>query len=121
MLESFFEGNKKFFKVNTQHPLFGDIQAIMLKYIGLDTIIDKVLSNIGNLEEVHLIGDLAEGKNANSIDLLIKGDINEEYLQKAIKSVENTIDRTINYTLISNKINDLPNKNLSLKIFSNNR
>ncbi|WP_211093395.1 ArsR family transcriptional regulator [Flammeovirga agarivorans] len=121
MLESFFEGNKKFFKVNTQHPLFGDIQAIMLKYIGLDTIIDKVLSNIGNLEEVHLIGDLAEGKNANSIDLLIKGDINEEYLQKAIKRVENTIDRKINYTLDDKKINDLSNKNLSLKIFSNNR
>ncbi|MBD0404476.1 ArsR family transcriptional regulator [Flammeovirga sp. EKP202] len=99
MLASNFKGNKKFFRVNTSHPLFNDLQAIVHKYVGLDIIIDKVLNELGNLEEVHLVGNLAEGKNSKSIDLVVKGNINEEYLKKAIQKVEGTLERKINYTI----------------------
>ncbi|MBB3700955.1 ArsR family transcriptional regulator [Flammeovirga yaeyamensis] len=100
MLESFFEGNKKFFKVNTSHPLFVDIQAIIKKYIGIDTIIENVLNRLGNLQEVYLIGDLALGKEADKIELILVGDINLVYLDQLILKMENTIEKSISYTRV---------------------
>lgn len=99
MLLSFFEGNKKYFKVNTQHPLFSDIQALILKYVGIDEIIEKVLNNLGNIQQVFLVGDLANGINNKTIELLIVGEVNEEYLQSTIQKAESTIQRSINYSI----------------------
>lgn len=117
MLNSNFEGNKKFFKVNTTHPLFNDLQAIVHKYVGLDLIIENVLKKLGDIEEVYLIGKIAEGRNSNTIELLIKGDFDQEYLNKLIHKVEHTVNRKITCTEISNTSIDVIPSN-ALKIFS---
>ncbi|AZQ61560.1 ArsR family transcriptional regulator [Flammeovirga pectinis] len=101
MLMSFVEGNKKLFKANTKHPLYTDIQTIVLKYVGIDAIIEKVLNNLGEVQQVFLVGDLANGTNNKTIELLIVGEVNEEYLQSTIHKVENTIKRSICYTIES--------------------
>ncbi|MBB6458884.1 ArsR family transcriptional regulator [Flammeovirga kamogawensis] len=101
MLMSFVEGNKKLFKANTKHPLYTDIQTIVLKYVGIDAIIEKVLNNLGEVQKVFLVGDLANGINNKTIELLIVGEVNEEYLQSTIHKVENTIKRSIRYTIES--------------------
>lgn len=101
MLVSSFEGNKKLFRVNTSHPLFSDIQSIIHKYIGLDTIVDKVLNNLGDLQEVYLVGDLADGKNSEIIDLRVVGHINPDYLESMVRRVERLINREINYVIES--------------------
>ena len=36
------EGNKKIFKANIKHPLYSDINSILLKQTGLDQIIERV-------------------------------------------------------------------------------
>src|ERR1700752_2261381 len=51
-IESFAEGNKKLFTVNTRHPLFKDINRIIMKMTGLEYVIDYVLQRIGDLEKV---------------------------------------------------------------------
>jgi len=73
-LQSFTERNKKLFKVNIGHPLFKDINSILLKMTGLEYVIDYVLQRIGDLEKVYLVGNLARGKNTNIIDLVLVGE-----------------------------------------------
>ena len=89
--------NKKMFKVNTQHPLFKDINSIVLKIVGLDHVIDYVLERMGDLNEVYLVGNLSKGKDSEVIDLILVGDINEVFLKELITSAEKKIHKTIHY------------------------
>jgi len=95
------EGNKKFFKANTTHPLFKDINSIVLKLTGIDHVIDYILQRIGNLKEVYLIGNLAKGKDSDVIDLVLVGDINKTYLVELITKAEKKINKKIKFITYS--------------------
>ena len=97
-LESFSQANKKVFKVNIKHPLFKDINSILLKLVGLDHVIDYVLKHMGDLKKVYLIGSLSQGKDSENIDLILVGDINEKFLIGLIAKAEKKIHKTIHYT-----------------------
>lgn len=102
LLESCMVGNKRVFNANPRHPLFDDIRSLVLKHSGITQIIENVLERIGNIYEVWLKGDFAEGKDSREIDILILcWDIDSEYLDVLIKKVEQLIKRTINYMLVS--------------------
>lgn len=101
MLESRMEGNKKIYHANTSHPLFGDIHNILLKYTGIDKVIDNVLQRLGSLQQAWLIGDFARGRDSKIIDLLLIGEnINVENLVGYIAKVEELIDRKIRYLIL---------------------
>ena len=98
LLQSHFEGNKRIYKANTNHPLFKDIHSLLLKYTGIDQIINQVLTQLGGLEQAWLVGDFARGRDGEVIELLLIGkDINAIYLDKMIEKVEVVIGRTIHY------------------------
>ncbi len=97
-LQSRQEGNKKMFKVNTQHPLFKDINSILMKLTGLDHIIDYVLKRIGDLECVYLVGKLSQGMDSDIIDLVLVGDeMNKTFLVEQIDKAEKKIGKKIRY------------------------
>lgn len=99
MLESNLEGNKKFFSVNKQHPLFEDVTRIVRKYIGIDIIIKNILRGLGKLKMVYLTGDLAKGKDSQVIDLVLIGDVDRVYLTEMIEKTEALISRKIKYVV----------------------
>ena len=96
-LASYSQANKKVFKVNAKHPLFKDINSIVLKLVGLDHVIDYVLKHMGDLKKVYLIGSLSQGKDSEVIDLILVGDINEAFLIESIAKAEKKINKTIHY------------------------
>jgi hypothetical protein len=96
-LASHSQANKKVFKVNTSHPLFKDINSMVLKLVGLDHVIDYVLQRVGSLEKVYLVGSLSQGKDSDVIDLVLVGDINEPFLIELIAKAEKKIHKTIHY------------------------
>lgn len=101
MLKSEMEGNKKIFFANTKHPLFGDIHNILLKYTGIDKVIEHVLERIGGLQEAWLIGDFAKGKDSPVIDLvLVADDLNMEALISYIAKAEELSGRKIRYLVL---------------------
>jgi DNA-binding transcriptional ArsR family regulator len=103
LLTSEYDGNKKYFRANTKHPLFSDIHNILLKQIGFDKIIETVIRKLGNLDRVYVSGDFAKGKNNTIIDLIfVSEDLNREYLLKLIGKAEDVIKRKIRY-LVFNK------------------
>jgi predicted transcriptional regulator len=97
LLQSSHQGNKKLFNANTSHPLFKDINSILFKYTGLDRIAEQVLSNLGELVRVYLVGDLGRGIDSPIIDLIIVGNINTAYLIKLIEKAEGIINKKIRY------------------------
>ncbi|MGZ3902040.1 MAG: ArsR family transcriptional regulator [Bacteroidia bacterium] len=97
-IESHTEGNKKLFKANTEHPLFKDINSIVLKLTGLNHIIDYIVQRIGDLHKVYLVGKLANGQNTNIIDIVVVGnDINISFLIEQIQKAEKKIGKKIRY------------------------
>ena len=98
LLKSFSKGNKKMFQANIGHPLYGDIKNLLIKHIGLDQIIDKVINRLGDLQEVYIVGDFARGIDNNIIDLIFVGDnVNKSYLMSLVEKTENLIKRKIRY------------------------
>lgn len=96
-LESHSQANKKVFQVNVKHPLFKDINSIVLKLVGLDHVIDYVLKHMGDLKEVYLVGRLSKGMDAETVELVLVGDINEVFLKELIAKAEKKINKTIHY------------------------
>ncbi len=101
LLNSDAKGNRKYYHANTKHPLFPEINSILMKYVGLDKIIDKVINKLVGLDEVYLVGQLAKGNDSKIIDLWFVGDeVDANYLLKLIEKVESLLDRKIRYIII---------------------
>lgn len=104
MLVSSMEGNKKVFQVNQKHPLYTEIHNMVMKYVGFDHIIEKVISKLGNLKSVYVVGDYACGRDSGVIDLILFGEnINEVYLMKKIRKAEKLIDRKVRFLIYSSE------------------
>ena len=99
--------NKVYYNANVKHPLFNEIQSLVKKYLGIEKIIDTVLKNIGDVQEIYLLGDYAEGKDNGQIDVLLVGN---KFDNKYIKIIEKKISKLVNRKVIflssnSNKVN----------------
>lgn len=101
MLTSGMEGNKKVFRANTGHPLFEEVHKILLKYVGLDKVIEHVIKRLGNVEQVFLAGEMAKGLDNPVIDLIIVGDPDKNYLVDLIEKAEKLIKRKVRYLVYS--------------------
>jgi predicted nucleotidyltransferase len=101
LLTSSTEGNKKFFKANTSHPLFNDINSILLKFTGLDKIVEKVIEHLGDVDEVYVVGSLARGLASEVIDLIFVGNIDKKYLFELTQLVETKLGKKIKYVTYS--------------------
>lgn len=97
------KGNKKMFKANTKHPLFRDIHNIILKYAGIDRLIEDVVERLGNVESVYLVGSFAKGLESKVIDVILIGDINRDYLIQLVPKAESLIDKKIKFVVYTNK------------------
>ncbi len=99
MLNAELIGNKKVFRANAEHPLFEEVHRILLKQIGLNSIIEQVIERLGNVEKVFLIGDFSRGTDSPIIDLLIFGEIDRSYLLELIEKAEKAVHRKIRFLL----------------------
>jgi predicted nucleotidyltransferase len=101
MLKSEQQGNRKLFKVNSMHPLYGEINSIVKKYFGLDMVVEWIAKRLGNLQAVYLGGDIARGKDSDIIDLVLIGEIDQQYLLQLIEKAEKLVKRKIRYLILS--------------------
>lgn len=75
----------------------------MHKYLGLDKIIDQILSRLGDLQLAFIVGDYSIGKDTGTIELVLVGDINEAYLDKLVEKARGMLLRNIRTKVISRK------------------
>lgn len=101
MLSSEFDGNKKYFKANSDYPLFSEIRKILLKHTGLQEVIDNVINELGDIKRVYLTGDLALGKQSDIVSLVLVGNPDRLYLLQLIEKVEKLMPKKIQYIIYS--------------------
>lgn len=99
MLTSLYLGNKKYYQVNTRHPLYDEIHSMLLKQLGLNVVIDRLSSNVKGIQAIFITGDIGEGKEADIIDLVLTGKVEKERLLKQMDKVEQLIERKIRFIL----------------------
>jgi hypothetical protein len=98
LLNASTKGNKKIFFANTHHPLYVDIHNILLKCIGIDYIIEHLISRVEYLQAAYLTSDLAMGKDSNILDLALVGEhLDRLSIDGLIEKSELCIHRRIKY------------------------
>lgn len=95
LLEAEEKGRKIVYKANVKHPLFPEINSIVMKYLGLDKIILDVVQKLGDLKLALVTGDYANGIDSGIIDLVLVGNIDRAQLNKLIPKAERLITRKV--------------------------
>jgi len=71
------------------------------KVLGIDQVIDSIVTRLGDLERAYLLDDYAEGKDTGIIDLLLVGDIDQYHLNDLSRKTERYIKRKIRSLVMS--------------------
>ncbi len=99
------KGRAIYYSANVKHPLYNELKTLVLKYLGIDKIIDdvihKMLQRLGKLQFAFIVGDYAEGRDSGIIDLIIVGDVDKEYLAQCVVKAEKLINRKVNTRVLT--------------------
>jgi len=121
LLKSKSEQNKKVYQANVKHPYFKDMHRLLLKYVGIEEIVDNVVKHIGELEKGYIINDFAQGNPGNVLDLLLVGkNIDYNYLNKLVRKAEENLSFKIRYIAVSPEeaAEYIPDKTKTLLVWS---
>ena len=104
------------YKANTGHLLYTELKKLVHKYLGIETIIDsvinKVVARLGEVNCAFIIGDYAHGKDSGLIDLVFVGEIDQAYLRTCVEKAEGLIKRKIRTLVLSPSEYETNKKNL---------
>jgi len=105
LFSSEISGRQKYFQLNRQYPLFGEVRRIVEKTIGVAAVIRESLKNIGGIEEAYLYGSFAKNQQdaASDIDVLVIGAPRGETMAQAVRKLERQLGREINYTILTSR------------------
>jgi len=103
LLKSEKNGRQVYYTANKEHPLFPEIKSIVGKVMGIDKVIDGIVTRLGKLEKAYLIDDYAEGKDTGIIDLILVGKIDQFHLNDLTQKTEKYIKRKIRCLVLNNE------------------
>ena len=99
--------NKIEYNVNTKHPLYDTLRKVVLKHLGLEDLVEKVLERIGEVDKIILVGDYAKGNDSGLIEVFLIGkDLNMEYISQLENKIEDLIGRKVSFYLASKLLSD---------------
>ena len=101
LLKSHKNGRQVFYMANTEHQLFPELRSMVGKVMGLDQVVEGIISRLGSLEAAYLMDDYAEGKDTGIVDLLLVGEIDPYHLNDLSKKTERYIKRKIRTLVMS--------------------
>jgi predicted transcriptional regulator len=95
LLKSEKNGRQVYYMANTDHALFPELKSMVAKVMGIDQVIDSIITRLGNLEKAYLVDDYAEGKDTGIIDILLVGNIDQYHLNDLTRKTEKYVKRKI--------------------------
>ena len=92
------KGNLKLYSINRNYPLYTEFRTIVLKTIGFEEKLRRILQKIEGVKEAYLYGSYATNKMDvhSDIDLLVVGNHNLLSLQSKLNKLQQEIKREIN-------------------------
>ena len=101
LLKSERNGRQVLYAANEEHPLFPELRSMVSKAMGIDQVIDSIVTRLGDLEGAYLIDDYAEGKDTGIVDLILVGNIDPYHLNDLSRKTERYISRKIRSLVLS--------------------
>ena len=91
------DGNRVYFKANREHPLFPELQGLVLKTVGLPALLRSRLQ-VPQVRVAFIFGSLAAGQEraGSDVDLMVIGDLGLRGLTDLLSGISETIGREIN-------------------------
>ena len=98
------QNNRIIYNANIKHPLFKVLQKIVRQHLGLEEIVETVISRMGDLDIIALTGDYAKGIDSGIIQIVIIGNkVNKEYLEQLKPKIKDKTSRHVDF-IINNKV-----------------
>lgn len=97
------QGNLLYYRLNQNHPLYGEFKSIVFKTIGVEGALREIIEKTAGVHLALVYGSFASGKETgmSDIDLLVIGDPDEGKLMTKVDKLEEKLKREINYTIYS--------------------
>ncbi len=89
------------YQSNSNNNLFTDIRSIVLKNVGITSLIENIIAKLGELKSAYVIGDYANGKDTGIIDIVLIGEIDKKIINKLIRKTEKLINRKIRHMVLT--------------------
>jgi predicted nucleotidyltransferase len=91
-------GNLKLYSINQEYPLYDEYKKIVLKTLGFEGTIKRLLKETSGIKEAYIYGSYACNKLDvhSDIDLLIIGNHDIVPLQRKLNKIQKDINREIN-------------------------
>lgn len=92
------DGNRVYYKANTNHPLYPDIRNLVIKTKGLADLLKDALSSETKIKIAFVFGSVArqEEKAISDVDLMVISDIGLRRLTGLLMDVSSKLGREIN-------------------------
>lgn len=100
------DGNRAYFRANTDHPLYPDIRNIVLKTGGLVDVLKNAIGEDPSILSVFIYGSIATGaeKASSDLDLMVIGRIGLRKLSKLLSNISGIVGREINPQILEPEI-----------------
>ena len=103
--------NKVIYQANKIHPMFKVLQKIVRQHLGIEDIVDTIISRIGKVHKIVLVGDYAKGLDTGKISIIIIGkEFDDNYLKNLKLKIRDKIEREVEFKLNT----AIPKKNIIL-------
>lgn len=101
LLVSRAEKNRKMFSVNTGHPLYPEIRNILVKHAGLDSILQHVIRQLGNVESAYVTGVIRPDESTRELGVVIFGEPEDPgYLRSLAEKTGRLLNRPVRCTIL---------------------
>jgi predicted nucleotidyltransferase len=104
LLEHTVQGNRKYYQVKRECPIFAELKAIFLKTVGLGDALKEYLGHAkADIRVAFIYGSYARGEEsvASDMDLFVVGAIGARELSTALASARSELAREINPVLMT--------------------
>jgi len=104
LLERTAHGNRKYYQVDRECPIFPELKSIFLKTVGLGDALREYLSKeVGSIEVAFIYGSYARGEEsiASDVDLFVVGAINARDLSASLAKAKSELGREINPVIMT--------------------
>ena len=104
IIEKSIQGNRIYYKVNKNCPIFKELKNLLFKSVGIAQVLKENLKN-NNIQVAFIYGSYARGKEnlLSDIDLMVIGKISSRELSRLLSKPKRELMREINYVVFSPK------------------
>ena len=103
MIESFADGQKVIYRPNSKNPFYMELTKLVSMYLGFDQLVERVISQLGDLHAAYVIGDYANGLDTGVIELALVGDVDQVYAANLAKKGEKELRRKVRLVFLEDE------------------